>query len=145
MLTRPEFAEDGTSVVKAATLNKLIQKLTSDKDSDVKFQKQFLCTYRSFVTPQELFAVLVQRYNVRIPKLPRGVSLEEFQLKYVKPIQVRVANVIKNWLDTSYFDIDRKLLAQVTHFVDNKLIEDGHETLSKQLKSVIFKKVLKSF
>jgi len=135
-----EFAEDNTSVVKAATLNKLIQRLTSDIYSDVKFQKQFLCTYRSFVTPQELFAVLVQRYNVRIPKLPRGVSLDEFQQKYVKPIQVRVANVIKNWVDTSYFDIDKKLLAQITRFVDNKLIEDGHETVSKQIKSAIAKK-----
>ncbi len=71
--------DDGETFIKAATLNKLIIKLTNDQDhgiqtsfpiikviflsfEDIKFQKMFIMTYRSFTTPSKLFVKLLQRY-----------------------------------------------------------------------------------
>jgi len=83
----------------------------------------------------------VLRYNVKIPKLPRGVSLEEYKQKRITPIQLRVINVLKTWLDMAFLDFDRKLLSRVEDFAANQLANEAeHEALSKQIRSVIQKR-----
>lgn len=56
-----EQGPDGEEHLKCATLNQLIYWLTRESKQDLKFQKSFLVTYRSFVSPHELFSKLIQR------------------------------------------------------------------------------------
>jgi hypothetical protein len=85
-----------------------------------------------------------ERYNAQIPKLPRGVSLEEYKQKTVKPIQLRVINIIKSWIDTSFFDFDQKMVYRLSYFIDSVMVEDGHEQLAKQLRNGINKRASKN-
>lgn len=93
--------DDGT--VRAASLNKLIEILTNEKN-DMNFCRAFLATYRSFTVPEVLLEKLIQRFHV--PKLP----LDPFMLPDVWAdiafrIQLRTVNVIDKWLQ-SYFKLD---------------------------------------
>lgn len=85
----------------------------------------------------------MQMYNIKIPKLPRGVSYEEYKQKTTKPVQLRVINIIKSWIDTSFFDLDNRLLFRLAYFIDVTMIEDGHDQLAKQLRNAINKRVWK--
>ena len=53
---------NGVSKIKAATVNKLIERISYDGDIDTNLVKQFLLTYRSFLKPSELLEKLILRY-----------------------------------------------------------------------------------
>lgn len=57
--------EGGKKAIKAASLNKLIQLLTSEQDKahDLNI-KNFLYTYHTFTSPEMLLKKLIQRYNL---------------------------------------------------------------------------------
>jgi len=134
-----ERAEDEGEIVKAATLNKLIERLTAPViTGNHKFQKTFLSTYRHFTTPSELLAKLIQRYNIKIPRLPRDISVKEYAQNTVLPIQLRVINTIKIWIDTAPFDFDNILFARIKNFL-TKIGSDGHTISAKQITSLIRK------
>jgi hypothetical protein len=38
------------------------------------------------------------------------------------PIQLRVCNVLRQWVDTQFFDFDKELLETLLAFIDSKLI-----------------------
>ena len=50
--------------IEAASLDTLVQYLTSEAKHDLQFQKIFLLTYESFTDPDTLFTKLEQRYHV---------------------------------------------------------------------------------
>ena len=55
-----------TGKVSAATLNKLVMRMTattSSEDYDPKFMQAFLITYQSFTTPVVLLNKLLERYT----------------------------------------------------------------------------------
>jgi len=76
--------------------------------------------------------------------LPRGVTLEEYKQKTIKPVQLKVINIIKSWIETSYFDFDNKFLCRLGYFIDVAMIEDNHEQLAKQLRNGINKRTEKT-
>jgi enoyl reductase-like protein len=55
----------------------------------------------------------MQMYNAKIPKLPRGVSFEEYKQTTIKPVQLRIINILRSWIDSSFFDFDNKLLYRI--------------------------------
>jgi hypothetical protein len=67
-------------IIQGATIYKLLEKLTNQEYSYViekKYIEIFMLTYRSFITSQELFNLIMLRFDVP----PVGVnSKEEFQL-----------------------------------------------------------------
>ena len=85
-----------------------------------------------------LFVLLMRRYNVQMPKLPRGVSAEEYERKHVTPIQLRVVNVLKMWLEQAFFDFTTPLLAYVERFA-TQILRD--ERFSAQIMNTIAKQV----
>eukprot|EP00004_Rigifila_ramosa_P019438 TRINITY_DN4931_c0_g1_i1.p1 TRINITY_DN4931_c0_g1~~TRINITY_DN4931_c0_g1_i1.p1 ORF type:complete len:1115 (+),score=338.09 TRINITY_DN4931_c0_g1_i1:272-3346(+) len=131
--------ENGVATIRAATLNKLVERLTSDTSADLKYMKTFTTTYRSFTTPKQFFFKLVQRYDVPIPRLPPNITEEEFRAKTILPIQLRVCNVLKTWIETSFFDFDDGLTERVEQFLTARLNSDGHGPLAKQLGNSIKK------
>ncbi|PRP78178.1 hypothetical protein PROFUN_11308 [Planoprotostelium fungivorum] len=133
-----EAGEEG-EVVKAGTLNKLIEKLTASQLNDHKFQKTFLATYRSFTTPTELLTKLIQRYNILIPRLPRDINMDEYAETTIIPIQLRVINTIKLWIESAPFDFDRALRDKVLTFMQ-KINSEGHSISAKQISSMLQRK-----
>eukprot|EP00002_Diphylleia_rotans_P026308 TRINITY_DN5235_c0_g1_i1.p1 TRINITY_DN5235_c0_g1~~TRINITY_DN5235_c0_g1_i1.p1 ORF type:complete len:1064 (+),score=174.50 TRINITY_DN5235_c0_g1_i1:133-3324(+) len=105
--------------VKAATLNKLVERLTSEKKSDVVYMKTFITTYRSFTSPEIFLKKLRQRFHVPLSKLPPTVSFEEYKQNTIRPIQIRVFNVLKAWIEKSFDDFNEDLISSLFGFIDD--------------------------
>jgi len=91
---------EGEQVIMGATLDKLVERLTSPDQHEQKMLYEFLLTYRSFCTPQQLLDLLVRRYNE--PK-SEGMSNEDYEKK-MKIIHIRIFVVFKKWLTDYWYD-----------------------------------------
>ncbi|EGG19007.1 Ras guanine nucleotide exchange factor [Cavenderia fasciculata] len=108
--------------IKAASLNKLVILLAPEKNHDLEYTKIFLLTYQSFTTPEKLLQKLIQRYNV--PQLA-GQTEEEWK-KIAIYIQLRVVNVLKNWVKESFSDLNDKMIQTIKAFCENLRHEGNH-------------------
>ncbi|CDU26462.1 related to Guanyl nucleotide exchange factor Sql2 [Sporisorium scitamineum] len=118
------IAQDGS--VKGATLEALLARLTMHNSRDASFNNTFLMTYRSFTTTQTLLDLLAQRFRIRPPE---GLSEEELALWTEKkqiPIQLRVFNVLKMWLEMHFYEgEDEPYLDQVRRFAVEEMGESA--------------------
>lgn len=78
--------------IRAATLTKLIERLTFDEYADVDYLADFLLTFRSFTSPNELLSLLKQRFNMPFPKNPTEVEKQNFERK-ITIIRLRFDNL----------------------------------------------------
>eukprot|EP01094_Clydonella_sp_ATCC50884_P020725 TRINITY_DN4364_c0_g1_i1.p1 TRINITY_DN4364_c0_g1~~TRINITY_DN4364_c0_g1_i1.p1 ORF type:complete len:880 (-),score=376.47 TRINITY_DN4364_c0_g1_i1:260-2899(-) len=115
------------------TLNLLVIALTSDKNYDTNFISTFITTYRSFTTPSELFAKLLERFEVPEQKLANPSRSTA--------IQWRVAVVIKHWVETQFYDFDDDLIKELFRFVDKTLFNAGHTAMAQALHEKLQTKV----
>merc|ERR1739838_249074 len=110
-----------TGRLKGASVHKLVSLLTSHVHYDPDFAKTFLITYRSFCLPHRLLDLLIERFSIPEPPptdeqqkaLERGEivareDLKRFRREYAKPIQLKVLNVIRQWLEYHWYDFDRE-------------------------------------
>jgi len=140
-LTLSEAMEGRPEAVRAGTFNQLVTRLTSAKATDISFLKTFLMTYQSFATPRKLLIKLIQRYQVpaqsSFARDPQGaaMSADDWRLRVVMPIQMRVTNVLKQWIKEYFHDFQRrpKLLQMLHHFVDHTLPDSGQPSLARSL------------
>lgn len=100
---------------------------------DRNFLKTFIATYRSFTSPHQLFFKLIERYQV-----PDDLIHDD--VHYANKIQLRVAVVIKYWVDTQFYDFDENLIVSMEQFC-NQLSNDGFTDMSKRLMEQIQTKV----
>lgn len=133
--------EPNNSIIAAATLNKLVAKLTDESSVDFEFLKSFLATYRSFTTPEELWIKLQERYDVPLWLPTSDLSKDAYKQFVIVPIRLRVANVIGQWISSYWSDINFELLDHIHDFIEEKLVKDGFNGLYKKL-TTIFEKVL---
>ncbi|KAJ3425249.1 ras guanine nucleotide exchange factor i-related [Anaeramoeba flamelloides] len=134
----PESSENiiyANGSVKAATLNKLIEKLTPGGKSDTDYLHTFLMSYQSFTTPRDFLDKLIERYHV--PKR-QDQKFVEYQ-KTKKTIQISIGRVLKKWIETYFSDFNHRLISEMSNFIDNVLVNDGNENLAKLLRSSINK------
>ncbi|KAJ3445578.1 ras guanine nucleotide exchange factor i-related [Anaeramoeba flamelloides] len=128
--------ENNKKILKAATLNKLIENLTNEKKSDTDFMKIFLMTCQSFTTPRKLLRKLLQRYNV-----PRGnLTLEKYQEKKQK-IQIKVCNVLISWIKDYFSDFNESLINEINNFIENAEKTNSHIMSIKKLKGTLAKAI----
>eukprot|EP00002_Diphylleia_rotans_P026747 TRINITY_DN534_c1_g3_i2.p1 TRINITY_DN534_c1_g3~~TRINITY_DN534_c1_g3_i2.p1 ORF type:complete len:1016 (-),score=233.74 TRINITY_DN534_c1_g3_i2:791-3838(-) len=124
--------------IKLATLNKLVERLLPQKTSNVTYMKTFITTYRSFTTPEMLLRKIRQRYNIPRSKLPSSISPDEFRQNYIQPIQLRVYNVLKFWIERSFSDFNEQFLADLTEFIET-LKTDGQVLFAEKLMGLLSK------
>ena len=131
--TDPKLAK---KPIKSASLNCLILRLTDPNVPDLQLQKAFLTTYQSFCSPQKLLSKLIERYDVPHEKADRqkvNMSRDDYFSKIVKPIQLRVFNFMRLWLDTKFSDFDHVLLNRMNEFIEGRMVAEGNENMARQL------------
>lgn len=126
--------EPETGQIVAGSLNRLVELLTPEEEVDLVFVRAFLVTYQLFTTSTMLLAKLSQRYNA--PRDPT-FSDEEWR-KRVLPIQIRVVNVIKMWIEEFHSDFDDLTVSSIRDFL-NFQVREYHPSLASKTLALLEK------
>eukprot|EP00300_Choanocystis_sp_HF-7_P017870 c19860_g1_i3.p1 GENE.c19860_g1_i3~~c19860_g1_i3.p1 ORF type:complete len:444 (+),score=147.18 c19860_g1_i3:123-1454(+) len=121
--------------IRGATLSVLVNKLTSEEFVDPNFTYVFLLTYRSFTTGKDLIHRLKARFFT---------PFDDNDTNKISPVQLRVVNVIRQWLENYFddFDSDDDLLAMVVSFISEHIEQTKNLAgLARVLKKVLERKL----
>lgn len=133
-----EIVYDKNHNLRGGTLQALVEQLTYHSSMNPTFNTAMLLTFRSFATPQEFFQELVRRFGIQPPE---GLSQEEFKQwteKKQKLVRLRVVNIMKKWLDDSWYEdcthaSIQSLLESMLAFAEQLKRQNnpGHEKITK--------------
>jgi son of sevenless-like protein len=94
--------------LRGGTLTGLVEQLTRHDRHNSDFNNTFLLTYKSFTNAEELFKMLVTRWSIQPPYALSADDYPTWVDHKQKPIQFRVVNILKTWLDTYWMEATKK-------------------------------------
>ncbi|KAM0789291.1 hypothetical protein ACM66B_000131 [Microbotryomycetes sp. NB124-2] len=109
--------------IRGGTLRALVIAATSHEGRiDSSYLSAFLMTYRTFCTPYELLNCLAERFMVVQPEGLTPEEVKEWEVRKLKPVRARTANVIKTWVrDFMDTDIEPEVLRRIADFATNTM------------------------
>jgi len=114
--------------VKGGTFEALVERLTCHDSFDSNFTNTFLLTYRSFCTSTQFMAALLKRYSLQQPQgLTELNDVNEWHEKKLRPVRLRVCNVVKSWFETFCIETDeddKKAFAMAKDFFEREIQRD---------------------
>ncbi|KAJ3092462.1 hypothetical protein HK102_007086 [Quaeritorhiza haematococci] len=125
--------ESGPKRVKAATCEKLVQRLMDPNIYDHQYLQGFILSHKLFIDSKVLLATLTSAY--------RQNGGEGKQVEYAPSQQNRIINILKYWVDNywSDFEDDPALMQQLTSFAEST----GDEKLNNVMKIAVSRKMNK--
>ncbi|KAH7913434.1 ras GEF [Hygrophoropsis aurantiaca] len=115
-----EILLDPDGTVRGGTVPSLVERLTAHEHRvDPGFIKAFLMTYKSFVSLDDLFKLLVERFWIQPPPGLDAPDLERWRKEKQHVIRMRVLNAIKSIVSDGYIleKDDMYILDQMEEFV----------------------------
>ncbi|KAK4123230.1 ras GEF [Parathielavia appendiculata] len=113
--------------VRGGSLVALVEQLTRHDKADMNFNNTFLLTYRSFTTARELFEMMVKRFTIQPPEGLSQADYETWQHRKLKPIRIRVVNILRSWVDNYWMEEHNEETKQ--------LLRDMHNFASQTMKA----------
>ncbi|KNC48161.1 uncharacterized protein AMSG_04390 [Thecamonas trahens ATCC 50062] len=110
----------------AATLTKLVERITYAKAPDIDLLHAIILTYKSYASSHELLTALIERFQT-------GGSLEYEEPEDSVMIKFRVLNALKLWVTSGYVDFfdDLSLRDALFGFLKSIAADDSDEPLVK--------------
>ncbi|KAI8986090.1 ras GEF [Trametes punicea] len=117
-----EILIDPDGSVRAGTPAALVEQLTAHEIGDPKFIKNFLMTFKSFMTVDELFDLLTKRFWVQPPPGLKPHEHEEWTRLKQQVIQLRVLNTFRTMVtdDDILEKEDMYILQRMKEFASNE-------------------------
>lgn len=139
---------DSKVMVVAGTLNQLILHLTSQYEADglvgAEFFQTFMITLQTFTEPEAFVAKMVERFNC--PPKPEEMEEEYYLKNFKQPIQMRVCNVLKKWIQMRFdqdFAVRPELVSSFSEFLD-QTVQPQNEFYAKNLRQCLEENVRKN-
>jgi len=136
---------DGPRAIKAATLHKLVERVTSEHCVDLSARYVFLLTHHSFCSSTEVLRLLCARFFVPLPAALSPEELSAFRGGRLERIQIRVCSVLKSWIDEHWQAdfADSPPLQQALRHVLHAMRRSAISALARQLAGALDRLVTK--
>lgn len=123
--------------LKGITLPALIERITRHDEFDSDLLQSFLVTYRTFARSEEVFKLIVNRFHLEPPENLTESDLEVWTRKKLKPIRLRIINMLKTWLDSHFYhQEDWDVLSSLENFIREDIKECMPQAAEQLLKLV---------
>ncbi|KAH9936253.1 ras guanine nucleotide exchange factor domain-containing protein [Fomitopsis serialis] len=108
--------------VRAGSPAALVERLTAHEQGDTTFNQNFLLTFKSFMTVDDLFQLLVRRFYIQAPPNLSPAEFEEWSKLKQSIIRLRVLNIFKTMVtdDGILEKSDLYILGRMKEFASNE-------------------------
>ncbi|KAI0077059.1 ras GEF [Panus rudis PR-1116 ss-1] len=116
-----EIKTDPDGTVRAGTIKALVERLTSHEHADSVYVRDFLMTFKSFMSVDDLFDRLVARFRLSPPEDMDALELDEWKKLKQHVVRARVLNVLKTMItdDTVLEEEDMHILTRIQDFLSD--------------------------
>ncbi|KAH8099722.1 ras GEF [Cristinia sonorae] len=132
-----EIRVEYDGMITSGTLPALVERLTVEHFTpaqEKRYRHTFLMTYRTFCTAQDLFGLLLSRYDMKPPLNLTPEELEVWKQKRLRTTQRRVLATFSSWLEHHrLLEDEPAIVDQLEHFLLSINSPTGNKVTAKQV------------